>query len=59
MASKKELIANMGVEMVHFDLSDQPEHQQIIPLGLYLHETDVSDNERALARTLSAVTADH
>ena len=59
MASKKELIANMGVEMVHFDLSDQPEQSQIIPLGLYLHETDVSDTERAMARTLAAVKSDH
>ena len=59
MASKKDLIANLGVEMVHFDLSDQPEHQQIIPLGLYLHETDVSDTERAMAQTLAAVKSDH
>ena len=58
MDQKKELIADMGIEMVHFDHSDKLERQYVVPLGLYLHDSDLSDSERAMARTLAAVKAE-
>ena len=58
MAPKKELIADMGIEMVHFDHTDKLERQYIVPLGLYLHDSDLSDSEWAMARTLAAVKAE-
>jgi len=58
MATKKELIADMGIEMVHFDNADQLESQHVIPLGLYLHDAYLSDSEWAMTRTLAAVKAE-
>jgi hypothetical protein len=58
MDQKKELIADMGIEMVHFDHSDKLERQYVVPLGLYLHDSDLSDSEWAMARTLAAVKAE-
>ncbi|MEJ6673484.1 MAG: hypothetical protein QNL57_07510 [Alphaproteobacteria bacterium] len=57
MTPKKELIADMGIEMVHFDHADKLESQHVVPLGLYLHDSDLSDSEWAMARTLAAVEA--
>ena len=57
MAPKKELIADMAIEMVHFDHTDKLESQYVVPLGLYLHDSELSDSEWAMARTLSAVKA--
>ena len=58
MAPKKELIADMGIEMAYFDHADQLESQHVVPLGLYLHEADQSDSEWAMIRTLVAAKAE-
>ena len=58
MATKKELIADMGIEMVHFDHANKLESQHVVPLGLYLHDSDQSDSEWAMTRTLAAVKAE-
>jgi len=55
MTPKKELIADMGIEMVHFDHTNKLESQHVVPLGLYLHDSDQSDSEWAMTRTLAAV----
>ena len=55
MNPKKELIADMGIEMVHFDHTNKLESQHVVPLGLYLHDSDQSDSEWAMTRTLAAV----
>jgi hypothetical protein len=57
MAQRKELIDDMGIEMVHFDHDDKLESQHVIPLGLYLHEIEISDSEWAMTRTLAAAKA--
>ena len=57
MAQRKELIVDMGIEMVHFDHSDKLESQHVVPLGLYLHEAELSDSEWAMTRTLAAAKA--
>ena len=58
MTPKKELIADMGIEMVHFDHTNKLESQRVVPLGLYLHDSDQSDSEWAMTRTLAAVKAE-
>ena len=57
MAQRKELIVDMGIEMVHFDHADKLESQHVVPLGLYLHEIEISDSEWAMTRTLAAAKA--
>ena len=57
MAPKKEMIDDIGIEMVYFDQTDKLESQHVVPLGLYLHDSDQSDSEWAMARTLAAVKA--
>jgi hypothetical protein len=57
MAQRKELIDDMGIEMVHFDHDDKLESQHVMPLGLYLHEIEISDSEWAMTRTLAAAKA--
>ena len=57
MAQRKELIDDMGIEMVHFDHHDKLESQHVVPLGLYLHEIEISDSEWAMTRTLAAAKA--
>ena len=57
MAQRKELIDDMGIEMVHFDHADKLESQHVVPLGLYLHEIEISDSEWAMTRTLAAAKA--
>ena len=57
MAQRKELIDDMGIEMVHFDHDDKLESQHVVPLGLYLHEIEISDSEWAMTRTLAAAQA--
>jgi hypothetical protein len=47
----------MGIEMVHFDHDDKLESQHVVPLGLYLHEIEISDSEWAMTRTLAAAKA--
>jgi hypothetical protein len=58
MTPKKELIANMGIEMVHFDHANKLESHHVVPLGLYLHDADLSESEWAMTRTLAAVKAE-
>ena len=57
MAQRKEFIDDMGIEMVHFDHDDKLESQHVVPLGLYLHEIEISDSEWAMTRTLAAAKA--
>jgi hypothetical protein len=57
MAQRKEIIDDMGIEMVHFDHDDKLESQHVVPLGLYLHEIEISDSEWAMTRTLAAAKA--
>ena len=57
MAKREELIVDMGIEMVHFDHADKLESQHVVPLGLYLHEIEISDSEWAMTRTLAAAKA--
>ena len=46
MAPKKEMIDDIGIEMVYFDHTDKLESQHVVPLGLYLNDSDQSDSCR-------------
>ena len=48
---------DLGIEFVHFDNDDQPESQQIIPLGKFISDTPLSSEEYLITRSLVAANA--
>ncbi len=59
MSPKKYSADQMAIKFVEFDQNDNPVSENLVPLGLYLHEHEVSDQEREMTATLSAVAAKH
>ncbi len=53
---KKKLSSSwVGIQTVHFDESDLPESNKIVPLGLYIHEDDISEEEITMTRELASL----
>ena len=49
--------ADLGIEFVHFDVDDNPESVQTIPLGKFISDTPVSSEEYYMTRSLVAAQA--
>ena len=57
MSPKKFSADKMAIKFVEFDRDDNPVSENIVPLGLYLHEHEFSDKEREMTAQLSAMVA--
>ena len=57
MNPKKYSADNMAIKFVEFDQNDNPVSENVVPLGLYLHEHEISDQEREMTAQLSAMVA--
>ena len=57
MNPKKYSADKMGIKFVEFDQNDNPVSENVVPLGLYLHEHEISDQEREMTAQLSAMVA--
>ena len=57
MRAKKQSAKNMAIKFVEFDQNDEPICENLIPLGLYLHEYEASEHEREMTAKLSAMVA--
>ena len=57
MSPKKFSADKMAIKFVEFDRDDNPVSENIVPLGLYLHEHEISDKEREMTAQLSAMVA--
>lgn len=57
MSPKKHSADKMAIKFVEFDQNDNPVSQHLLPLGLYLHEQETSEEEREMTAQLSAMVA--
>ncbi len=57
MRAKKQPVEKMAIKFVEFDEHDEPCCENLIPLGLYLHEYEASEHEREMTAKLSAMVA--
>ena len=57
MNPKKYSADKMAIKFVEFDQNDNPISENVVPLGLYLHEHEISDQEREMTAQLSAMVA--
>ena len=57
MCAKKLSADKMAIKFVEFDQNDKPVSENLIPLGLYLHEYEASEHEREMTAQLSAMVA--
>ena len=57
MRVKKRRAEKMAIKFVEFDQDDKPISENLIPLGLYLHEYETSEYEREMTAQLSAMAA--
>ncbi len=57
MRVKKRRAEKMAIKFVEFDQDDKPISENLIPLGLYLHEYETSEHEREMTAQLSAMAA--
>lgn len=57
MSPKKISADKMAIKFVEFDQNDSPVSENVVPLGLYLHEHEISDQEREMAAQLSVMVA--
>ena len=57
MNPKKYSADKMAIKFVEFDQNDNPVSENVVPLGLYLHEHETSDQEREMTAQLSAMVA--
>ena len=57
MSVKKFRAEKMAIKFVEFDQDDKPISENLIPLGLYLHEYEASEREREMTAQLSAMVA--
>ena len=57
MGAKKQSAEKMAIKFVEFDQNDEPICENLIPLGLYLHENETSEHEREMTAKLSAMVA--
>ena len=55
MRAKKQPAEKMAIKFVEFDQDDEPIRENLIPLGLYLHEIEASEHERDMTAKLSAM----
>ena len=57
MSAKKQSADKMAIKFVEFDQNDKPVSENLIPLGLYLHEYEASEHELEMTAQLSAMVA--
>ena len=57
MRAKKQPAEKMAIKFVEFDQDDVPICENLIPLGLYLHEIEASEHEREMTAELSSMVA--
>ena len=57
MRAKKQPTEKMAIKFVEFNQNDEPVCENLIPLGLYLHENEASEHEREMTAKLSAMIA--
>jgi hypothetical protein len=57
MRAKKQSADKMAIKFVEFDQDDKPVSENLVPLGLYLHEYEASEREREITAQLSAMVA--
>jgi len=57
MRAKKQPAEKMVIKFVEFDQNDEPICENLIPLGLYLHEYEADEHEREMTAKLSAMVA--
>ena len=57
MNPKKYSADKMAIKFVEFDQNDNPISENVVPLGLYLHEHEISEQEREMTAQLSAMVA--
>ena len=57
MRRKKQPADKMAIKFVEFDHNNKPIAENLIPLGLYLHEYEASEHEREMTAQLSAMVA--
>ena len=57
MNPKKYSAEKMAIKFVEFDQNDMPVSENVVPLGLYLHEHEISEQEREMTAQLSAMVA--
>ena len=57
MRAKKQPAEKMAIKFVEFDQNNEPICENLIPLGLYLHECEASEHEREMTVQLSAMVA--
>ena len=50
-------LADLGIEFVHFDADNNPESMQTIPLGKFISDTPLSNEEYFITRSLVAAQA--
>ena len=48
---------DLGIEFVHFDTNDNPESQHVVPLGNFISDTPLSNEEYLITRSLVAARA--
>ena len=52
---KNFLSPHLGIETIHFDEKNKPESNKITPLGMYLHEGDLSEEEIKMTKELALI----
>ncbi len=57
MRAKKQSADKMAIKFVEFDQNDKPVSENLVPLGLYLHEYVASEHEREMTAQLSVMVA--
>ena len=50
---KNFLSPHLGIETIHFDEKNKPESNKITPLGMYLHEGELSNEEIKMTKELA------
>ena len=57
MRGKKQPADKMAIKFVEFDDNNKPVSENLLPLGLYLHEYEASEYEREMTAELSVMVA--
>ena len=52
---KNFLSSHLVIETIHFDEKNKPESNKITPLGMYLHEGDLSEEEIKMTKELALI----
>tara|TARA_B110000977_G_C10772442_1_gene375197 strand:- start:62 stop:292 length:231 start_codon:yes stop_codon:yes gene_type:complete len=56
-SSNSSQAKDLGIEFVHFDTNDNPESQHVVPLGNFISDTPLSNEEYLITRSLVAARA--